>query len=226
MYSVSAGGEKKKVPKDVAEGLTAVVGTVLDSINAEASEKGRVIEFRDLFYAYVNNDPVYGITYILDLLLLYKRYKGNKMTVKVRSHAYVRQPFLTPVARLEDSQDHNPPSVPVQVSGDGEVQGPGSDQTQSDPRQTVTFIVPVAGQKKIPVIKRFLDNYEKEVLSQLQRLCGRLGQHWAVLDLYRLIAIPPAQAFTGLVCYKTIMVWAVVPLRMPACQGMSPTMCN
>jgi len=168
LYSISAGGEKRKVPKDVAEGLTAVVGTVLDSINAEASEKGRVIEFRDLFYAYVNNDPVYGVTYILDLLLLYKRYKGNKMTVKVRRHVYVRQPFLTPVARLEDSQDHNPPSVPVQVSGDGEVQGPGSDQSQSDPRQTVTFIVPVAGQKKIPVIKRFLDNYEKEVLSQLQ----------------------------------------------------------
>ena len=71
----------------------------MDSINAEASEKGRVIEFRDLFYAYVNSDPVYGLTYILDLLLLYKRYKGNKMTVKVRRHVYVRQPFLTPVAR-------------------------------------------------------------------------------------------------------------------------------
>jgi len=107
------------------------------------------------------------LTYILDLLLLYKRYKGNKMTVKVRRHVYVRQPFLTPVAMLEDSQDHNPPSVPVQVSGDGEVQGPGGD-SQSDTRMAVNFIVPVAGQKKIPVIKRFLDNYEKEVLSQLQ----------------------------------------------------------
>jgi len=167
LYSVTAGGERRKVPKDIAEGLTSVVGTVLDSINAEASEKGRVIEFRDLFYAYVNSDPVYGLTYILDLLLLYKRYKGNKMTVKVRRHVYVRQPFLTPVAMLEDSQDHNPPSVPVQVSGDGEVQGPGGD-SQSDTRMAVTFIVPVAGQKKIPVIKRFLDNYEKEVLSQLQ----------------------------------------------------------
>ena len=167
LYSVTAGGARRKVPKDIAEGLTSVVGTVLDTINAEASEKGRVIEFRDLFYAYVNSDPVYGLTYILDLLLLYKRYKGNKMTVKVRRHVYVRQPYLPAVVRLEESQDHNPPSLPVQVSGDGEVQGPAGD-TQGDPRQTVTFIVPVAGQKKIPVIKRFLDNYEKEVLSQLQ----------------------------------------------------------
>ena len=169
LYSVTAGGERRKVPKDTAEGLTSVVGTVLDSINAEASEKGRVIEFRDLFYAYVNSDPVYGLTYILDLLLLYKRYKGNKMTVKVRRHVYVRQPFLSPVVRLEDALDHNPPSVPVQVSGDGEVvSGGDSHYSASDPRQTVSFIVPVAGQKKVPVVKRFLDNYEKEVLAQLQ----------------------------------------------------------
>merc|ERR1719443_2317707 len=102
LYSISAGGEKRKVPKDVAEGLTAVVGHVLDSINAEASEKGRVIEFRDLFYAYVHTDPKFGLTYILDLLLLYKRYKGNKMTVKVRRHVYVRQPFLPAVVTIED----------------------------------------------------------------------------------------------------------------------------
>jgi len=167
LYSLSGGGEKRKVPHDVAEGLTSVVGTVLDSINAEASEKGRVIEFRDLFYAYVNSDPVYGLTYILDLLLLYKRYKGNKMTVKVRRHVYVRQPFLTPSVWLEDSHDHNPPYFPVQVSGDGEVQAAAAD-TNTDPRRVVNFIVPVAGEKKIPVLKRFLEDYEKEILSQLQ----------------------------------------------------------
>ena len=166
LYSLSGGGEKRKVPHDLAEGLTSVVGTVLDSINAEASEKGRVIEFRDLFYAYVNSDPVYGLTYILDLLLLYKRYKGNKMTVKVRRHVYVRQPFLAPTVRLEDSLDHNRLS-PVQVSGDGEVQAVVTD-TNPDQRRVVHFIVPVAGEKKIPVVKRFLENYEKEILSQLQ----------------------------------------------------------
>ena len=167
LYTMSGGGEKRKVPHDLAEGLTSVVGTVLDSINAEASEKGRVIEFRDLFYAYVNSDPVYGLTYILDLLLLYKRYKGNKMTVKVRRHVYVRQPFLPSTVRLEDSHEHSPPYFPVQVSGDGEVQSAAAD-TNTDPRRVVNFIVPVAGEKKIPVVKRFLENYEKEILSQLQ----------------------------------------------------------
>jgi len=158
---VKAGGARRKVPQHLAEGLTRVVGHVLDSINAEASEKGRIIEFRDLFYAYVHTDPKYGFTYILDLLLLYKRYKGNKMTVKVRRHVYVRQPFLPLVAMLEEQQESSPPSVPV-LSGDG---GLGVPQ---DTREAVTIIVPVAGEKKIPVVKRFLENYEKEVLSQLQ----------------------------------------------------------
>lgn len=162
LYSVSAGGARRKVPQHLAEGLTRVVGHVLDVINAEASEKGRIIEFRDLFYAYVHTDPKYGLTYILDLLLLYKRYKGNKMTVKVRRHVYVRQPFLPLVAKIEEQQESNPPSVPDLVSGDG---GLGVAQ---DTRQSVTIIVPVAGEKKIPVVKRFLENYEKEVLSQLQ----------------------------------------------------------
>jgi len=161
LYSVKAGGARRKVPQHLAEGLTRVVGHVLDVINAEASDKGRIIEFRDLFYAYVHTDPKYGLTYILDLLLLYKRYKGNKMTVKVRRHVYVRQPFLPLVAMLEEQQESNPPSVPV-LSGDG---GLGVAQ---DTRQSVTIIVPVAGEKKIPVVRRFLENYEKEVLSQLQ----------------------------------------------------------
>merc|ERR1719369_2684093 len=161
LYSVKAGGAKRKVPQHLAEGLTRVVGHVLDVINSEASEKGRIIEFRDLFYAYVHTDPKYGFTYILDLLLLYKRYKGNKMTVKVRRHVYVRQPFLPLVAILEEQQEASPPSVPV-LSGDG---GFG---VAEDSRESVTIIVPVAGEKKIPVVKRFLENYEKEVLSQLQ----------------------------------------------------------
>jgi len=161
LYSVKAGGARRKVPQHLAEGLTRVVGHVLDSINAEASEKGRIIEFRDLFYAYVHTDPKYGLTYILDLLLLYKRYKGNKMTVKVRRHVYVRQPYLPLVAILDEQQESSPPSVPV-LSGDG---GLGVPQ---DTRESVTIIVPVAGEKKIPVVKRFLENYEKEVLSQLQ----------------------------------------------------------
>lgn len=161
LYSLGAGGPRMKVPAHLAEGLTRAVGSVLDVINSEASEKGRVIEFRDLYYAYVNNDPVHGITYILDLLLLYKRYKGDKMTVKVRRHVYVRQSLLP--ARVEVvGSDTGGTTVPILLSGDG---GLG---VSSDSRQTVHIIVPIAGEGKLGALDKFLENYEKEVLTVLQ----------------------------------------------------------
>ena len=162
LYSLGAGGARRKVPAHMAEGVTRAVTKVLAVINSEASAKGRVIEFRDLFYAYVHSDPQHGMTYILDLLLLYKRYRGNKMTVKVRRHVYLRQPFLPVVARLEDSLDSSPPPFPALVSGDGLA------SLHGDGREAITIIVPLAGQAKLGVLAGFLANYEREVLGVLE----------------------------------------------------------
>ena len=161
MYSLQAGGAKRKVPAHLGEGVTRAVSHVLDIINKEASAKGRVIEFRDLFYAYVKSDPEHGITYILDLLLLYKRFKGKKMTVKVRRHVYLRQHLLPAVFKVEDGDETTPPSIPALVSGEGVAKS-------KDNRPFVHLVVPIAGEAKLDVLAKFLDNYEREVLQQLQ----------------------------------------------------------
>ena len=162
LYSLGAGGAKRKVPSHLAEGVTRAVSHVLDVINKEASAKGRIIEFRDLFYAYVKYDPQHGITYILDLLLLYKRFKGSKMTVKVRRHVYLRQALLPAVLRVEEGDETTPPSIPALVSGDGQL------AKSKDNRPFVHLLVPIAGAAKLEVLTRFLNNYEREVLQQLQ----------------------------------------------------------
>ena len=162
LYSLGAGGAKRKVPAHLAEGVTRAVSHVLDVINKEASAKGRIIEFRDLFYAYVKYDPQHGITYILDLLLLYKRFKGSKMTVKVRRHVYLRQALLPAVLRVEEGDETTPPSIPALVSGDGQL------AKSKDNRPFVHLLVPIAGAAKLEVLTRFLNNYEREVLQQLQ----------------------------------------------------------
>lgn len=150
----------------LAEGVTRAVTTVIDLINRDASSKGRVIEFRDLFYAYVHTDPRHGITYILDLLLLYKRYKGKKMTVKVRRHVYLRQALLPVLVRAarEPGDQGEGLLLPALVSGDP---APGL-QTAKDHRPTVHIIVPIAGEGKLEVLTKFLANYENEVLSPLE----------------------------------------------------------
>jgi len=159
LYTLGAGGARRKVPAHMEKGVRGAVTHVLDAINREAMAKGRVIEYRDLYYAYVHQDPRQGATYILDLLLLYKRYRGNKMTVKVRRHVYLRQPLLPVVVAVEE--EGATPPIPALGPGEGEA-------AEGDTRQTVHIIVPIAGQGKLAVLARFLANYEREVLAQLQ----------------------------------------------------------
>ena len=66
----------------------------MEMINLYSKQRGRVIEFRELLYGYRRNNPLYGADWILDLLLLYKKYRGRKMTIPVRRHLYLHQSFL------------------------------------------------------------------------------------------------------------------------------------
>lgn len=62
-------------------------------INNFSRQRGRVIEFRELLYGYTRNNPLHGQDLIVDLLLVYKKYRGKKMTVPVRRHLYVQRAF-------------------------------------------------------------------------------------------------------------------------------------
>lgn len=75
------------------ESLEDVITQVMHYINNFSRQRGRVIEFRELLYGYSRTNSLYGQDYILDLLLLYKKYRGKKMTVPVRRHLYVQRAF-------------------------------------------------------------------------------------------------------------------------------------
>jgi chondroitin sulfate synthase len=85
-------------PKRGAEGywksaINDGMRQVMEDINKNSIQKGRIIDFKDVLYGYVRHHPLIGIDYIIDALLVYKKYEGRKMTVPVRRHAYVRQTF-------------------------------------------------------------------------------------------------------------------------------------
>lgn len=112
----------------------------MESINRNARQRGRVIDYKDLQYGYRRFNPLYGPDYMLDLLLVYRKFKGKrKMTVPVRRHAYLQQPFLEPVFRCAD--DNGRPPV-----------------------ERVHFILPLAGRYK--TFLRFMDNFEESCLSR------------------------------------------------------------
>jgi len=73
---------------------------VMDMINMYSKQRGRVIEYREILYGYHRVSPQYGADYILDLLLVYKKYRGHKMTIPVRRHVYLQQQFTGKVSYL------------------------------------------------------------------------------------------------------------------------------
>lgn len=62
------------------------------SINACSRQRGRVVEERSTLYGYRRVDS-YGADTILDLLLVYRKYRGRKVTLPVRRHVYLHQHF-------------------------------------------------------------------------------------------------------------------------------------
>ncbi|KAJ4451658.1 hypothetical protein ANN_03128 [Periplaneta americana] len=100
LYSASSTNPRRRIDSPLKEGLEDVVREVMDMINMYSKQRGRVIEYREILYGYHRLNPQYGADYILDLLLVYKKYRGRKMTVPVRRHVYLQQQFTVTVLVL------------------------------------------------------------------------------------------------------------------------------
>jgi chondroitin sulfate synthase len=84
---------RRAIDAPLREGVEDVIREVMEGINAMSKERGRVIDFKELLYGYYRLNPRLGVDYILDLLLVYKKYRGRKMIFPVRRHAYLQQAF-------------------------------------------------------------------------------------------------------------------------------------
>ncbi|XP_059616322.1 chondroitin sulfate synthase 1 [Phlebotomus argentipes] len=93
IYSATHFNPKRKIESSVKEGLEDIIREIMDNINNYSRQRGRVIEFRDILYAYSRLNTLYGQDFILDMLLIYKKYRGKKMTVPVRRHLYIQRAF-------------------------------------------------------------------------------------------------------------------------------------
>lgn len=106
-YSAQQTNPKKKLESATREGIEDVITQVMDYINNFSRQRGRVIEFRELLYGYSRTNSLYGQDLILDLLLIYKKYRGKKMTVPVRRHLYVQRAFTDSFIREMNGTDDN-----------------------------------------------------------------------------------------------------------------------
>jgi chondroitin sulfate synthase len=90
------------------EGLEDVVREIMENINTYSRQRGRIIDYREILYGYSRVNTLYGHDLILDLLLVYKKYRGKKMTVPVRKHLYVQRSFTeTKIREISDDLEEN-----------------------------------------------------------------------------------------------------------------------
>ncbi|MPC32112.1 Chondroitin sulfate synthase 1 [Portunus trituberculatus] len=144
-----------------------------------SKERGRVIDFKEVLYGYIRWHPSLASEYILDMLLLYKKFRGKKMTVPVRRHAYMQVP-LGPlyVQEIEQEQLLEPASptsaiqelVEVVVKSSLKDLGklsykvPSGEPSISQKPKKIHFILPLAGRLKI--FQRFMENFRSACLER------------------------------------------------------------
>lgn len=79
-----------------------IVTQLFDDFNANARQRGRVLQFQNLQYGYERLLPKYGVDYIMDMILWFKKFRPpHRTTLSVRRHAYVQQSFA-PLKRISE----------------------------------------------------------------------------------------------------------------------------
>uniref|UniRef100_A0A8D2J7A3 Hexosyltransferase n=1 Tax=Varanus komodoensis TaxID=61221 RepID=A0A8D2J7A3_VARKO len=82
LYSVAENQPpRQSINSILRAALDDTIMQVMEIINENSKSRGRLIDFNEIQYGYRRVDPLHGVEYILDLLLLYKRHKGRKVTV-------------------------------------------------------------------------------------------------------------------------------------------------
>jgi len=147
------------------DSLDDVVSETMDIINKNSRQKGRSIDFKEVLYGYLNVDPLNGPSFILDILLTYRKHKGKNVNVPVRRHAYLHQSFLK-------TQFIESPWTSAYDETNGEISSHifrplrgGSENGNLDKlHETIHFILPLAG--KVKEFQRFMSIYEQICLSR------------------------------------------------------------
>ncbi len=145
----------------------------MDIMNRQARQRGRILEFQNILYGYRRVDPLHGVEYILDVLLLYKKFKGRRVTVPVRRHAYVQQSFAA-VQMAEEVVWRQMFSASAQTARSIADPDSAPDSDSESPvrsaampavpqLETIHFVVPLSGRSE--AFQRFISHFRRSCLE-------------------------------------------------------------
>ena len=166
IYSQFNNNPRRGIDVSVKAALDELVDQILLKVNKNAHLRGRTIDFKEIKYGYQRLDPMHGPDYILDLLLTYRKYRGKKVSMNVRRHAYLQRTFL-PLEMKEDpdmmATEENSVGAAVKswlykFSGQGD-----SSNLIKVREEHIDIIMPLMGRFKI--FQRFMNNFVKVCLA-------------------------------------------------------------
>ncbi|KAM8872085.1 chondroitin sulfate synthase 3-like [Synchiropus picturatus] len=172
---------RQSLGSSLRKALEDVILQVMEMINENSKTRGRVIDFKEIQYGYYRVDPMHGAEYILDLLLLYKKHKGRKITVPVRRHAYLQQSFSQPFFR--ETEELNVAELVAAINSESQSLSFLSNSLKffspfqfyestrelwEQSQKKVHILVPLSG--RYDTFVRFMENFEKVCLIPKQNV--------------------------------------------------------
>ncbi|KAI1296886.1 Chondroitin sulfate synthase 1 [Halotydeus destructor] len=129
IYSTKNSNPRHQLDGHMKQALDQNICTLVRAFNHNTRKNERVIDFKELHYGYVRRNRK-GVSYVLDILMTYRRFKGRRQMLPVRRHAYAIQSFSDPAIREISNQNFD---------------------------RKVNLIVPLSG--RLPVFERFVRNF-------------------------------------------------------------------
>ncbi|KAI4477271.1 hypothetical protein M0804_012861 [Polistes exclamans] len=171
-YSLADFNPRRRIHSDIKEAMDDNIREVMIKINACSRQRGRVVDERSALYGYrrVNS---YGADTILDLLLVYRKFRGKKLTMPVRRHIYLHQHFtgleIREMINDDELKEDNRKSenkflrniIPSRFLDFNLKSIKNKDRNNED--KIIHFILPLSG--RYEVFQRFIQNYEEVCLT-------------------------------------------------------------
>ncbi|KAB7499534.1 Chondroitin sulfate synthase 1 [Armadillidium nasatum] len=164
-YQVKDVNPKHRLTAYVNDSLNDVVRDVMETINRLSKERGRIIDFKGILYGYKRLNPAYAAEYVMDLLLVFKKYRGKKMTVPVRRHTYLQVPFGPLYVKEFGVEDVNNRSVVVKEEKESLI------LPQRLKKAVEWFMNPeMKDVKRLETFQRFIGDFQKVCLMRSEEV--------------------------------------------------------
>ncbi|CAF2517827.1 unnamed protein product [Rotaria sp. Silwood2] len=162
-----------------------VVRTYMEEVNKISRNMCRFLEYKNTFCDYYKYQPQFGMNYILDLFLIYRKLSGKKVSASVRKHVYVVQKFC-PLYFRELSSAYS--SAILSSSGAGSpyhvnLTSPVTTNINTIKTSSsilIHIIVPVSG--RLSTLKRLLTNFHHVVMHSNDTKLLNLHLHAILME--------------------------------------------